>query len=159
MDRQTIDAVQSTWNAVKAIESQAAALFYRNLFELDPALRSLFRGDMEAQGRKLMQVIGAAVGMLDDLGALVPVLQDLGRRHVVYGVEDAHYDAVGAALLKTLEQELGAGFTPRVRDAWAEVYALLANVMISASRAEGGRAPRAGPAEIRPAGPAPRDAV
>jgi len=155
MDRQTIDAVQSTWSAVKAIESQAAALFYRNLFESDPALKPLFRGDMEAQGRKLMQVIGAAVGMLDDLEALVPVLQDLGRRHVAYGVEDAHYGTVGAALLKTLEQGLGKEFTPRVRDAWAEVYALMANVMISASKSEAGREPRARRAELRPAGPGP----
>lgn len=148
MDRQTIDAVQSTWRAVKAIESQAAALFYRNLFEIDPALRPLFRGDMEAQGRKLMQVIGAAVGMLDDLGALVPVLQDLGRRHVGYGVEEAHYHTVGTALLSTLEQGLGAGFTPRVRDAWSEVYALIANVMIAASKAGAEREPAAPAREV-----------
>jgi len=158
MDRQTIDAVQSTWGAVKAIESQAAALFYRNLFESDPALKPLFRGDMEAQGRKLMQVIGAAVGMLDDLDALVPVLQDLGRRHVAYGVEDAHYGTVGAALLKTLEQGLGAGFTPRVRDAWAEVYALLANVMISASKSGARRGPGAERAALRLAVPGPGEA-
>jgi hemoglobin-like flavoprotein len=63
---------------VKAIEAQAAALFYQNLLEADPALKRLFRSDMEAQGRKLTQVIGAAVGMLDDLDRLVPILQDLG---------------------------------------------------------------------------------
>lgn len=134
MDRRTVDAVQSSWTSIKAIESRAAALFYGNLFESDPALRPLFKGSIEEQGKKLMQVIGTAVGMLNDLEKLVPVLQDLGRRHVSYGVEEAHYRTVGAALLKTLEQGLGPEFTPRVRDAWTEVYAVMANVMISASK-------------------------
>ena len=49
-------------------------MFYEHLFRLDPALRGLFKGDMQAQGKKLMQMIGAAVGMLDDVPKLMPVL-------------------------------------------------------------------------------------
>ncbi len=37
---------------------------------------------MEQQGVKLMQMIGAAVGKLNDLNTLVPILQGLARRHV-----------------------------------------------------------------------------
>ena len=140
MNQQTIDTVQSTWVSVAAIAPQAADLFYANLFTADPALRPLFKGDMAAQGKKLMQMIGAAVGKLDDLGTLVPILQNLGARHGGYGVQDAHYATVGAALLQTLEQGLGDAFTPQVKDAWAEVYGTMAGVMMEASKAEAVRA-------------------
>jgi hemoglobin-like flavoprotein len=74
---------------------------------------------------------------LDHLDRLVPVVQDLGRRHVGYGVTDAHYDTVGSALLWTLEKGLGSAFTPDMKDAWATVYGLLATVMKeAAARAE-----------------------
>jgi hemoglobin-like flavoprotein len=98
-------------------------------------LRALFKGDMQQQGARLMQMIGAAVGQLDDLPALVPVLQGLAQRHQGYGVQAAHYDTVGAALLETLGQGLGDAFTPPVRAAWAEVYGVMAGVMTQAETA------------------------
>lgn len=76
-----ISIVQDTWRRLAPIQEQAAALFYGKLFELDPALRPFFKGDMAAQGRKLMAMIGAAVSGLSRLEALVPVVQNLGRRH------------------------------------------------------------------------------
>ena len=134
MDKQTVLLVQSTWVNVAAIAPQAAALFYQNLFEADPSLKPLFKGNMEEQGKKLMQMIGAAVGKLNDLETLVPILQSLAKRHVGYGVKEAHYATVGAALLKTLEQGLGKAFTPDVKAAWASVYDVMSNVMISAAK-------------------------
>ena len=125
----TIELVQRSWAQVLPIAPQAAELFYSNLFVQDPALKPLFRGDMRAQGQKLMSMIGAAVGKLGDLDTLVPVLHSLGQRHTGYGVQAQHYDTVGAALLKTLEQGLGDAFTPAVRAAWTDVYALVAQTM------------------------------
>jgi hemoglobin-like flavoprotein len=46
----------------------------------------------------MAMMIGAAVNGLDRLHQLVPVVQDLGRRHTGYGVEERHYDTVDAAL-------------------------------------------------------------
>ena len=126
--------VQDTFDSIAPIADDAAALFYRRLFELDPTLRTMFRGDMAEQRRKLMNMIGAAVRGLDRLEQLVPVVQDLGRKHVGYGVEDRHYDTVGAALLWTLEKGLGSAFTPEVKEAWAAVYGLLASTMQNAAR-------------------------
>lgn len=126
--------VQDTFASIAPIADDAAALFYRRLFELDPSLRAMFRGDMSEQRRKLMNMLGAAVKGLDRLEQLVPVVQDLGRKHAGYGVEDRHYDTVGAALLWTLEKGLGSGFTPEVKEAWAAVYGLLASTMQTAAR-------------------------
>lgn len=133
MDQRTVSLVQESWKIVAGIAPQAAALFYQNLFAADPSLRSLFKGDMSEQGRKLMQMIGAAVGKLNDLETLVPILQDLAVRHAGYGVKAAHYETVGGALLKTLEQGLGANFTAEVKDAWASVYRVMSEVMIAAA--------------------------
>jgi hemoglobin-like flavoprotein len=125
--------VKSSWAKVVPIADTAAELFYGKLFELDPALKPLFKGDMKEQGAKLMKMINTAVNGLDRLEAIVPAVQDLGARHVGYGVKAEHYDTVGAALLWTLEQGLGEGFTPEVKDAWAEVYGVLASTMKDAA--------------------------
>ena len=134
MESSTIQLVQNSWQKVVAIGPQAAALFYQNLFEADPALKSLFNGDMQAQGKKLLDMITIAVNKLTELDVLVPVLQNLGKRHVGYGVKDTHYDTVGAALIKTLGQGLGSSFTQEVKDAWIKVYSVMADVMKSAAK-------------------------
>ena len=128
--------VQDTFAIITPIADDAAALFYQRLFKLDPSLERMFRGDMKEQRKKLMQMLTAAVKGLDRLDQLVPVVEDLGRRHARYGVEDRHYDTVGAALLWTLEKGLGSAFTPEMKDAWATVYGLLATVMKDAARME-----------------------
>jgi hemoglobin-like flavoprotein len=121
--------VQTTFAKVAPIADTAAALFYAKLFELDPSLRSMFKSDMREQGRKLMQMLAVAVRGLDDLDALVPIVQGLGRRHVRYGVQDEHYETVGEALIWTLGIGLHEGFTAEVREAWAAAYGLLADTM------------------------------
>jgi hemoglobin-like flavoprotein len=68
------------------------------------------------------------------LDSLAPVLQDLARRHVGYGVQEEHYATVGSALLQTLEQGLGDDFTPPVKAAWSAVYGVVADVMITAAK-------------------------
>lgn len=133
MTPRQVELVQTTWEKCVPIADQAAVLFYGKLFELDPSLKPMFKSDIKEQGKKLMQMITAAVRGLNDLGRLVPVVQDLGRRHVGYGVKDQHYDTVGTALLWTLEKGLGEGFTPEVKDAWSAVYGVLAATMKKAA--------------------------
>ena len=133
MNQNHISLVQESFAKVAPIAATAAELFYKRLFELDPALRTLFRGDMEEQGRKLMAMLAAAVKGLDNVEKLVPVLQSLGLRHVGYGVRPEHYDTVGAAFLWTLEQGLGAAFTDDVREAWTVIYGVIAKTMIAAA--------------------------
>ncbi|GIL40153.1 globin family protein [Roseiterribacter gracilis] len=126
--------VRASFDKVQPIASAAAALFYGKLFELDPALKPLFKGDMNEQGRKLMAMIGTAVSNLDKLDVLIPAVQALGRRHNRYGVIDSHYTTVAAALLWTLERGLGDDFTPATREAWTVVYTVLADTMKAAQK-------------------------
>ena len=125
--------VQETFGLVAPIAPTAAALFYQRLFELDPTVRPMFKGDIGEQGKMLMQALAIAVKSLDRPDGLIPMLRDLGRRHAKYGVTDAHYDTVGAALIWTLEQGLGSRFTADVRDAWLTVYGVVATTMKAAA--------------------------
>jgi len=125
--------VQETWEKVKPIAPQAAEIFYGKLFEMDPSLKPLFKGDMAAQGEKLMKTLNFAVTGLRNLSAVVPAVQDLGKRHVGYGVKKEHYATVGGALLGTLEAGLGSAFTPEVKEAWTAVYTALSSIMIDSA--------------------------
>ena len=130
-----VKLVQDSWKKVLPIADTAAEMFYSKLFAMDPAVKPLFKGDMKAQGRKLTGMLSTAVNGLTRLETIVPAVQDLGRKHVKYGVKDAHYDTVGAALLWTLEQGLGDAFTAEVKTAWASAYGILAKTMKDAAAA------------------------
>jgi hemoglobin-like flavoprotein len=72
------------WLRVKLVAptSQAAALFYGQLFEIAPAVKSLLRGDMTEQGCKLMATLGVVVNSLGNLEAVLPAASALAKRHV-----------------------------------------------------------------------------
>ena len=127
--------IRQTFDLVAPMSDSVAEVFYRRLFELDPSLRALFPPILVEQGRKLMQMLGAAIGMLDRPQQLISVLETLGKRHTGYGVRDEHYDTVGEALLWTLERGLGPVFTPEVKAAWTSLYCVVATTMKNAANA------------------------
>jgi len=133
MTPEQIALVQGSWQKVVPIKDKAAELLYGKLFELDPALQRLFKGDMREQGRKLTAMLNTIVSKLSHLDELVPAAQALGRRHAGYGVKEEHYATVGEAFLWTLSAGLGDAFTDDVKTAWTVAYTTLANVMIDAA--------------------------
>ena len=134
MNAQQIKLVQSTFAQVVPIAATAADLFYGRLFETEPELRPMFPDDLTEQKKKLMGMLGTAVGGLSRLDVILPAVQSLGRRHAGYGVTADHYAPVGAALLWTLEKGLGEVFTADARAAWAMAYTTLATAMIEAGK-------------------------
>jgi hemoglobin-like flavoprotein len=129
-----IAAVQKSFSAVLPIADQAGIMFYQRLFATDPRLRTLFSGDISAQSEKLMQMIGTAVYGLYQPETIIPTVRALGARHAGYGVSEADYETVAAALMWTLERGLGPAFTPEVAEAWVAAYTMLADTMKAAAR-------------------------
>ena len=125
-----VKLVQDSFSKVAPISEQAAVLFYDRLFEVAPGVRAMFPDDMTEQRKKLMATLAVVVNGLANLEAVLPAASALAKRHVSYGAKPEHYPVVGGALLWTLEQGLGPKFTPEVRDAWAEAYGLLSDVMM-----------------------------
>ena len=107
-----------------------ADLFYDRLFELDPSFEDLFPEDLAEQRPRFTSAIAAIVNGVDDLGGMLPFLQDLGKRFALEGVREGHYVTMGKALLWTFEQTLAEHFTPAVKDAWAALYAFVTSAML-----------------------------
>lgn len=129
MTPRQIDLVRTTFGSLAPRAAEVASTFYARLFQRAPSLRPLFRGDLQAQGSKLMQALVLAVGSLEELDAIRPQLAELGRRHDAYGVRAEDYATVAGALMETLEAELRAAFTSEVRAAWGAAYDALAQAM------------------------------
>ena len=133
MTPEQVKLVQESFKKVVPIAGTAADLFYDRLFTIAPEVRTLFPDDLAEQKKKLVAMLATAVTNLHQVEKIVPAVQDLGKRHVAYGVTAQHYEPVGAALLWTLEKGLGPDFTPAVKTAWTEAYTTLAGVMQAAA--------------------------
>jgi hemoglobin-like flavoprotein len=129
MTREQRILLRQTFENLIPLPRKFGVLFYQRLFELDPSLRDLFRGEMDQQASMLVQALALSVLKLIDEGRVSGTVTELGARHEGYGVLAAHYGTFGAALVWTLEQRLGDGFTPAIREAWEEAYRELAVAM------------------------------
>ena len=131
MTPRQVELVKETWRAVLPIRDTFADLLYRKLFDLDPALRPLFRGELREQGRNLVAMMSIAVRQLHQPEKVAQGLRELGQRHAGYGVQAQHYAALGTALILTLDVSLGEAFTGEARRAWEEAYELLSRAMVA----------------------------
>lgn len=131
MNHDQIALIRKGWSRIAPFAGAAIAAFYERLFEIAPDLAQRFSDtDMNAQHVKLAGVFDTAITGLDDPGSLVPVLRDLGARHVAYGVDAADYEAVGAALLWTLQTGLDEDWTEEAAEAWAGAYRVIVDAML-----------------------------
>ncbi len=111
-------------------QAQIAVLsFYRRLFEIAPDLRPLFKTSIEEQSTKLVEMLSLAVNLTDKPETLLKELRQLGARHVIYGVQDEHYEVVVRALMDMLSHVLGSEFTPPIRGAWQDFFDFTATAM------------------------------
>lgn len=118
--------------------------FYDVLFEIEPSLKPLFKNKFQ-QAKMLTEMINAALNLLpgtfdETLGEerleidpkLIPVLQDLAKRHLQYQTKAKHYEPIGLAIVTTFDRMLGARFDNDTKAAWVELWSLICSVMIPA---------------------------
>jgi hemoglobin-like flavoprotein len=118
-------------------------MFYEKLFQLRPALRTMFKTSITEQAKKLTYTLGVLMGSLDRFDTLRPTLQLMGKAHVRYGVQPEDYSTVGQALLATMEAMLGAKFDAPSRAAWTKLLSL-----VSAEMLEGAATPSVAAAAV-----------
>ena len=129
MTPERIALIRTSFANLQPRMDEFSSRFYARLFERNPELRTLFRGDLEKQSRAMAGMIELIVKMLDIQDKLVPLIHYLGDRHAAAKVRPEHYAMFGDALMWTLEQILGNDFTPDVRRAWQQAYAFMADNM------------------------------
>ena len=134
MTDEQIIRIKKSWKIFRGIDPVLVGdTFYSKLFSDHPALRRMFPKNMERQYKKLMDMISTIVARLDKFDELNDEIAGMARRHTQYGVRPEHYKMVGATLLWTLEQGLGADWTPATKEAWTICYTRLAETMINPS--------------------------
>ena len=129
-----IAAMRANFAKAAATGDEAPLYFYSHLFLSHPETRQMFPVSMAHQRDRLFSALGDVVARVDDLDALVPILQQLGRDHRKFGTLAAHYPAVGGSLLATLEH-FDDEWSPELAKDWTEAYTLVAEVMIEAADA------------------------
>jgi len=132
MSPEEVRLVRECWKGIVPIRDTFAELFFRKLFELDPSLRALFKGDLKEQGRNFVAMMSIALRHLDHPEKVQHALRELGQRHASYGVRDRHYEVVATAFMLSLGLSLGDAFTPAARAAWERAYAMLVAAMTDA---------------------------
>ncbi|GAB3504044.1 globin family protein [Spirosoma knui] len=132
-----IALIKRTWRLLRHIDpALLGEVFYEYLFIQNPNLRRLFTGPMDAQYQKFVAMLNAIVVGIEQPATMLANVQTLGQRHATYGVRPSHYDAVGDALLWTLERGLGKDWTTEAKTAWHCCYQALTQLMLSATKAD-----------------------
>jgi len=73
----------------------------------------------------------AALNMLGpDIELLTEIMQELGVKHIRYGVKPEMFPAMGEALIEMLKDMLGDAFTAKVRESWVEIYDALSSDLV-----------------------------
>ena len=130
-----VDLLESSFKLVAPQGEALVARFYERLFQKYPAVKPLFRGtSLQEQKRKLLASLVLVIRNLRHPDQLANALQGLGARHVSYGAQPAHYDAVGENLLAVLGEFAGPAWTPRVKQAWTDAYAAITSIMLAGAR-------------------------
>lgn len=143
MTPEQIRLVKASFDTFAKYPLGTGLMFYQRLFALNREARAMFRGEIADQAQALMSMMDLIVRMLEDSARFTSAVYGLGWRHAGYGIGKDYYDAFGRALMRTVEDALGSGCTPEVRDAWKAAFDSVAHIMIGAGEdAVEGREPR-----------------
>lgn len=133
MTSKQISLVQESFEKLRPIAQTAGELFYKNLFEIAPQARAMFKTPIPEQAGKLMYTLGYVVTHLRTPETILDDVRKLALRHNQYGAKPEHYELVGKALLKTLQEGFAGEWNADLLDAWAAAYGMVSTAMIHAA--------------------------
>ena len=126
-----VDALETSFDLVAPRGDELMDVFYARLFEAAPAVKPLFaHTDLRKQKIMLLRVLGLLRRSLRDLDPIVPILHDLGARHVAYGAQPEHYPVVGGVLIASMAEVAGDAWRPEYERAWAAAFDVVAGAML-----------------------------
>jgi hemoglobin-like flavoprotein len=134
MTPEQVELIRKSFDAIWPVRQKLAELFYSRFFELAPDAQHLFSGDLERQHLKLMDMIAAIVGALDQREVFRSLIEHTGRQNARFGVKPSHFGAFGDALIWSLEQQFGPQFTPELKESWIALYDIVQSEMKQAAQ-------------------------
>jgi nitric oxide dioxygenase len=133
LNAKTIEIIKSTVPVLEQHGKDITTRFYELLFSKHPELLNIFNQANQKQGRQqtaLANAVYAAAANIDNLGAIIPVVKQIGQKHRALGVQPEHYPIVGENLLQAIKDVLGDAATSEIIEAWAEAYGVIADAFI-----------------------------
>ena len=137
LDQKTIDIIKSTVPVLKTHGVEITTTFYKNMFEKNPEVKPLFDMGRQSSGEQpkaLAMSILASAQNIDNLPAIMPVVNKIAEKHYNSNVKPEHYPIVGKHLLDAIKEVLGDVATDEIIDAWGKTYGVLAGVFIDVER-------------------------
>lgn len=131
-DAKTVAIVKATLPALLATGPRLTSHFYDRLFAHHPELKDIFNMSNQRNGSQreaLFNAICAYASNIDNLAALLPVVEKIAQKHTCFAINPEQYQIVGKHLLATLNELLSPG--EEVLDAWGKAYGLLADIFIA----------------------------
>ena len=126
-----LEALETSFDLVAPRGDELMDAFYSRLFAAAPAVKPLFAGtDLRKQKAMLLRLLGLLRRSLRDLDSIVPLLHDLGARHVGYGAQPQHYPVVGAVLIAAMAEVAGDAWEARFERAWGAAFDVVAGAML-----------------------------
>jgi methyl-accepting chemotaxis protein len=131
-----LDALETSFDLVAPRGGELVDTFYARLFAAAPTVKPLFAGtDLPEQKKMLLATLVLLRKSLRDIGAIVPKLRELGRKHVAYGARPEHYPVVGAALIASMADVAGDRWRPEYERAWSDALTVVAGAMLEGAGA------------------------
>jgi hemoglobin-like flavoprotein len=130
MTNQSIARILASYERIAPRVDEMVAGFYQRLFAVAPDARVLFQHDMSIQRQHLAATLALLVRNLHFQDLLEQPLMDLGVQHLTFGARPEHYPVVRDALLESLEQAMGEGWTDELRTDWSELLDYIIRVML-----------------------------
>lgn len=133
LDQKTIEIIKSTVPVLEKHGETITTRFYQLMFGNHPELLNIFNHANQKQGRQQKALAGtvyAAAMYIDNLEAILPVVQQIAHKHRSLGVKPEHYPIVGKHLLLAIKDVLGEAATDEIIKAWADAYNVIADAFI-----------------------------
>jgi hemoglobin-like flavoprotein len=126
------ELLRASYRHILPVAETIAKTFYHRLFDVAPEIKFLFDPTTAtAQYQHFMQVITLAIRDLDSPQKIVAMMQELGQRHLSYGVRPEYYGLVGNSLMWTLRRTLLNDFPPHIESAWTKLYVMTAEAAMN----------------------------
>jgi len=111
--------IETSFEKLAPKAAQIAKLFYKELFSRYPDIKLLFKNTrIKEQEKKFISALTAVVSSLRKPDELNTLLLSLGQKHIQYGVEPEHYEAVVATLLDVMKRVAIHEWSDEIENMW-----------------------------------------
>ncbi len=133
-DNDLINRLSTSFRIIEPQLDEVVTVFYRQLFEAAPQIRSMFPDDLGRQKKHMVNALLLVAKNVPDIENLIEPLREMGARHISYGTREEHFPIVRDTMVYALGQVAGYTWTPQLNDDWTHALDVISGYMIEGMR-------------------------